>query len=96
MKLPFLEKTTKKLTKTATEEVKKEVKKTALDLLPGILAFGTMILGIVLFKNAGDLDDDHVSAPYKSVTHITTNNYFLGSAGEEVIKKILEVDDDEQ
>lgn len=96
MKLPFLEKTTKKLTKTATEEVKREVKKTALDLLPGILAFGTMILGIVLFKNAGDSGDDHVSVPYKSVTHITTNNYFLGNAGEEVIKKILEVDDDEQ
>lgn len=95
MRLPFLEKTTKKLTKTATEEVKKEVKKTALDLLPGILAIGTMILGFVLFHETSGSDDGEQSIPYKSVTHITTNNYFLGNAGEEVIKKILEVDDDE-
>lgn len=102
IKLPFfnfgkkIEDTTKELTKTATDQVKKEIKKTALDLLPGILTIGTMILGFVLFHKADDGDGSIGSRPYKSITHSTTYNYFFDGVGEDMIKKILEVNDDEE
>ena len=93
MKLPFVEKVAKKFTKTASEEVKKEAKKTAVDMLPGILALGGMILGIVVFRETKESHDNHSAIsprPFTSTTHITTNNYFLGDISEDIIKKVLE------
>ena len=85
---------TKQATKTASKEVKKEVKKTVVDVLPGSLGFGAMILGIFVFReiDGGDDsdDDDGSSSPVSTITKITTNNYFLGDVSEDVIKKILE------
>ena len=82
----------KKSTKTATEEVKKEVSKTIIDFIPGILAFGSMILGIFVFHATDDGSSTSFPdvRPNMSTTRITTNNYFLGDVSEEIVKKILE------
>lgn len=92
MKLPFVDKVAKKFTKTASEEVKKEAKKTAVDMLPGLLALGGMILGIVVFRETKGSHGNHnaTTRPFSSTTHITTNNYFLGEVSDEIIKKVLE------
>lgn len=92
MKLPFVDKVAKKFTKTASEEVKKEAKKTAVDMLPGLLALGGMILGIVVFRETKESRNSHTTTPrpFSSTTHITTNNYFLGDVSEDIIKKVLE------
>ena len=92
MKLPFVDKVAKKFTKTASEEVKKEAKKTAVNMLPGLLALGGMILGIVVFRETKEPRNNHTTTPrpFSSTTHITTNNYFLGDVSEDIIKKVLE------
>lgn len=92
MKLPFVDKVAKRFTQTASEQVKREAKKTAIDLLPGILAFGGMIFSIFAFREVHNTDDSSAAMqkPYASSTHITTNNYFLGDVSEDIIKKILE------
>lgn len=95
--MKFFDKLIKKTTKTASEEVKKEVRKTIVDFIPGILAVGSMVLGIFVFKA---IDDSGSSSfpdirPTATTTKITTNNYFLGDVSDEIIKKILEGDSDD-
>lgn len=88
MKNP-LESLAKKFTKTASVEVKKEVKKTILDLLPGVLTFAGMIIGIIIFHNGIDSDESDLY-PSHSVTTITTNNYFFQDISDETVKSIIE------
>lgn len=83
--MKFFDKITQRFAKNASCAVKSEVKKTAADLLPKVVGFGAALLGIFLFKEAMKSDE-----PTLTATHITTNNYFLGDSGEEIIKKILE------
>lgn len=83
--MKFLEKISGKFVKNASVAVKSEVKQTAIDMLPKVVGFGAAILGIFIFREA--ISDDR---PQLTATHITTNNYFLGNAGEDVIKKIIE------
>ena len=95
MKLPFLEKAAKHFTKSASEQVKKEIRKTGIDLIPGLLTIGGMVVSMFVFYKSGTKDngvtkDIPISRPYTSTTKITTNNYFLGEVSEEIIKKILE------
>lgn len=94
----LLERLANKFTKSASITAKKEVKKTIVDLIPGVLAIGTMILGIVIFHETESVDEPyHVtsSKPYSSTTKITTNNYFLGDVSDEIIKKVLEASDND-
>lgn len=86
--MKLLDKITKKFARNASTAVKKEVKKTAIDLLPTIAAVAAAVAGIFIFKESVSED-----RPTLTATHITTNNYFLGDSGEEVIKKILERED---
>lgn len=86
--MKLFERWTKKLTKTASTTVKKEVKKTAVDLLPTIVGFGSMVLGILIFKKA--VNEPEITKPTVSNTSITTNNYFFQQMSEDMIKKILE------
>lgn len=89
--MKFLEKIAKKFTKTASATAKKEVKKTIVDLIPGILTVGSIIVGILIFHDTDTVESDSSSSrPYTSTTKITTNNYFLGDVSDEIIKKILE------
>lgn len=88
--MKFLEKIAKKFTKTASATAKKEVKKTIVDLIPGILTVGSIIVGILIFHDTDTVESDSSSRPYTSTTRITTNNYFLGDVSDEIIKKILE------
>lgn len=90
--MKFLDKLIKKTTKTASEEVKKEVRKTIVDFIPGFLAFGSMIVGIFIFKASDDSPNraSNNLRPNMSTTRITTNNYFLGDVSEDIIKKVLE------
>ena len=90
--MKFLENIAKKFTKTASVTAKKEVKKTIVDLIPGILTVGSIIVGFLIFHDTDDSDVDSGgnSRPYTSTTRITTNNYFLGDVSDEIIKKILE------
>lgn len=90
MNLPFVDKVAKKFTKTASEQAKKEVKKTAIDLLPGILTIGGLIIGFFVFHEMPSSNSSGSSRPYHSSTRITTNNYFLGEVSEEIMEKILE------
>lgn len=93
MKFPFLEKAAKSFSKSASDQVKKEIKKTSVDLIPGLLTLGAMALGMFIFgKNGGKITSNipSVPKPYTSSTRITTNNYFLGTVSDEIIKKILE------
>ena len=86
--MKLFEKWTRKLTKTASSTVKKEVKKTAVDLLPTVVGFGSMVLGILIFKKA--VNEPEITKPTVSNTSITTNNYFFQQISEDMIKKILE------
>lgn len=86
--MKLFQKWTKKLTKTASSAVKTEVKKTAVDLMPTIIGFGSMVLGIMIFKKA--VDEPIPTKPSVSNTSITTNNYFFQQLSEDMIKKILE------
>lgn len=86
--MKWFDRVTKKLAKNASTAVKTEVKKSALDIIPKIALIGAAIASIWLFKDT--VEDNR---PSLTATHITTNNYFLGDAGEEVIKKILEKED---
>lgn len=90
--MKFLENIAKKFTKTASVTAKKEVKKTIVDLIPGILTIGSIIVGILIFHDTDTIESDSrsTSRPYSSTTRITTNNYFLGDVSDEIIKKILE------
>ena len=93
MKLPFIDKIARKFTQSASDQAKKEAKKTFIDLLPGLLTIGGMILGITVFHDSdSDVGSKVANAvkPYASTTHITTNNYFLGEVSEEIVKKVLE------
>lgn len=83
--MKWLDKMTRKFAKNASCAVKTEVKKTAADLLPRVVGIGAALLGIFLFKEAMNRDE-----PTLTATHITTNNYFLGDSGEEIIKKMLD------
>lgn len=83
----------KEAAQTASAEVKKEVRKSLIDFIPGLLGVGAMILGIFLFKEVDDDDDDEpVSNPISTVTKTTINNFFLGEVSEDILKKILEDD----
>lgn len=90
--MKFLDNIAKRFTKSASVTAKKEVKKTIVDLIPGILTVGSIIVGILIFHETdgsnGDSGND--ARPYTSTTRITTNNYFLGDVSDEIIKKILE------
>lgn len=90
--MKFLENIAKKFTKTASATAKKEVKKTIVDLIPGILTVGSIIVGILIFHDTDTIESESSSnsRPYTSTTRITTNNYFLGDVSDEIIKKILE------
>lgn len=91
MKIPLLDKVARRFTKTASDEVRKEVKKTAIDLIPGILTIGSMIVGIFVFHETSESKPMIAKPrPSYSTTKITTNNYFLGNVSDDVIKKILE------
>lgn len=83
-------KLTKSATKTASNEAKKEIKKSLIDLVPGILGIGAMILGIFVFN---EMDSDNSDeSPMAMVTKTTTNNYFFGDISDDLIMKILEDD----
>ena len=86
--MKFLDRFTKKFTKSASSAVKTDVKKTSIDLLAGIIGFGSMFLGIMIFKNA--VQEPEQIKPTVTNTSITSNNYFLGEMSEEMIEKILE------
>lgn len=86
--MKWFDRATKKLAKNASTAVKTEVKKSALGIIPKIALIGAAIASIWLFKDT--VEDNR---PSLTATHITTNNYFLGDAGEEIIKKILEKED---
>lgn len=91
--MKLLEYMAKKFTKSASATAKKEVKKTIIDLIPGLLTVGSIIVGIVVFheiESSDTLTNDSNLRPYNSTTHITTNNYFLGDVSEDIIKKVLE------
>ena len=90
--MKLLENIAKKFTKTASVTAKKEVKKTIVDLIPGILTIGSIIVGILIFHDTDTIESDSssTSRPYSSTTRITTNNYFLGDVSDEIIKKMLE------
>lgn len=95
--MKMFDKFIKKTTKTASEEVKKEVRKTIIDFIPGILAVGSMVLGIFVFRSVEDSGNSSYSdmRPTATSTRITTNNYFLGNVSDEIIKKVLEGDNDD-
>lgn len=86
--MKFLDKWTKKLAGSASTAVKTEVKKTVLDLLPAVFGIAAAVVGILVFRES--VDDNK---PMLTATHITTNNYFFGDAGDEIIKSILEKED---
>ena len=86
--MKLLDKLTKKFASKASCAVKEEVKRTAVDLIPTILAFGSAIVGIFVFKGIVQSD----SEPRMTRTNVTTNNYFFGNLSEEAIMKILEED----
>lgn len=90
--MKFLDNIAKRFTKSASVTAKKEVKKTIVDLIPGILTVGSIIVGILIFHetDGSDVDSGNDARPYTSTTKITTNNYFLGDVSDEIIKKILE------
>lgn len=88
MKNP-LESLAKRFTKTASVEIKKEVKKTVLDLLPGILTFAGMVIGIIIFHDSVDSDESSLY-PASSTTTITTNNYFFQDISDDTIASIIE------
>lgn len=90
--MKFLDNIAKRFTKSASVTAKKEVKKTIVDLIPGILTVGSIIVGILIFHetDGSDGDSGNDARPYTSTTRITTNNYFLGDVSDEIIKKILE------
>lgn len=94
MKFPFLDKAARSMSKSASDQVKKEIKKTSVDLIPGLLTFGGMLLGMFIFGKSGGKAGIHAistaAKPFSSTTRITTNNYFLGNVSEEIIKKVLE------
>lgn len=93
--MKFLDNIAKRFTKTASTTVKKEARKTLIDLIPGALAIGTMIVGMLVFHEI-DGDDKPASTdiqPRVSTTRITTNNYFLGEVSDDIIKRILEGND---
>lgn len=83
--MKIFEKFSQKFAKKASSAVKSEVQNTAIDLLPKILGVAVAIVGVVIFRDA-----THEEKPTLTATHITTNNYFLGNGGEEVIRKIME------
>ena len=93
VKNPFA-KLTQKVVETTSEQVRKEVKKTVLDVLPGLITIAGTIIGIVIFHNIGDSDDDAYdsgrSIPTHSSTTITTNNYFFQDISDDMMWKILE------
>lgn len=86
--MKWFDRATKKLAKNASSAVKVEVKKTVLDLIPTIAMLGAAIASLWLFKES--IDEEK---PTLTATRITTNNYFLGDSGEDLIKKILERED---
>lgn len=92
MNFPFVDKVAKRFTKSASEQVKKEAKKTAVDLIPGLLTVGGMIFGFAAFNKSGSKpkNNRNYRQPYYTTSTKTTNNYFLGTVSDEVIKKILE------
>lgn len=90
--MKILDNIAKRFTKSASVTAKKEVKKTIVDLIPGILTVGSIIVGILIFHETDGSDENsgNDARPYTSTTKITTNNYFLGDVSDEIIKKILE------
>lgn len=84
--MKLFDKITKKFANKASCAVKNEVKKTAIDLIPTILAFGSAIVGIFIFKGVVQNEPE----PFMTRTNVTTNNYFFGDISEETIMKILE------
>ena len=93
MKLKIVENLSKKFTKTASVEMKKEVKKTAIDLIPGLLAFAGMIAGVLLFREIGSGDSGSSITPTRTISHTTVNNYFFNDVSEETILKMMDLDD---
>ena len=94
MKLKIVENLSKRFTKTASVEMKKEVKKTAIDLIPGILAFAGMIAGILLFREIDGGESGSSVTPTRTVSHTTINNYFFNDVSEDMILKMLDDVDD--
>ena len=86
--MKFLEKWTNKFTKTASTAVKSEVRKTAIDLLPTLMGFGSMVLGLLIFKQT--VVETPPVKPTVSNTSVTTNNYFFQQMSEEMVKKIID------
>lgn len=87
--MKLIDKLTKKFANKASVAVKSEIKKTAVDLLPTILAIGSAIVGIIIFKGVVQ-NDSH--GPDLVKTNVTTNNYFFNELSEETILKIIEED----
>ena len=90
--MKLFEKIGHKMAGGATEKVKKEVKKTALDIMPTIVSFASMVLGFVIFRGVAKGETEVRHTPSVTNTSITTNNYFFQEMSDESIRKILEDD----
>ena len=88
--MKLIEKVAKKFTKTASNTVKTEVKKTAIDLLPAVIGFVSMVVGVLLFHETMDIQNEVKPSITNRNTCITTNNYFFRDLSEEAIRKVLE------
>ena len=72
-------KVVKKITKTASETAKVEVKETVKNSIPTIVAIGTIIFGIIAFKEPKAITNPIARMnPSVSTMKVITNNYFFG------------------
>lgn len=81
----------RKTTQTATNEAKAEVRKSLVDLIPGVLTVGTIIIGILTFRENiySYTNINKPTRPYDNGANYITNNYFFCNLSEDTIRSIV-------
>ena len=93
--MSLLDRITRKCVKSAStavsDSVKTEVKKATVNAIPALIGIGTVILGLIVFKNPSAAHSGSVRMPSISRMSVVTNNYYFDSSVKsELLTKLID------
>ena len=93
--MSIIDRITRKCVKTAStavsDSVKTEVKKATINAVPALIGIGTVILGLLVFKNPSSGASAAMGSPSISRMSVVTNNYFFDSSVKsELLTKLID------